>query len=132
MRISFDFDGTLEDEFGGVPVNEQKLEIQSLAKRYISEGHDVIILTKRYGPENDDKGLKNEHLEVYNLAKELGIEKVYFTNREMKFSHIIILQIDRHFENDDYEVNLINKVCVERGHNCLVVSVEEKNWRELL
>jgi hypothetical protein len=132
MRISFDFDGTLEDEFGGVPVNEQKLEIQSLAKRYISEGHDVMILTKRYGPENDDKGLKNEHLEVYNLAKELGIEKVYFTNREMKFSHIIILQIDRHFENDDYEVNLINKVCVERGHNCLVVPVEEKNWRELL
>ena len=48
MRISFDFDGTLEDEFGGVPVNEQKLEIQSLAKRYISEGHDVMILTKRY------------------------------------------------------------------------------------
>jgi hypothetical protein len=132
MRISFDFDGTLEDEFGGVPVNEQKLEIQSLAKRYISEGHDVMILTKRYGPENDYDRLKNEHLEVYNLAKELGIEKVYFTNREMKFSHIIILQIDRHFENDDYEVNLINKVCVERGHNCLVVPVEEQNWRELL
>ena len=101
MRISFDFDGTLEDEFGGIPVNEQKAEIQSLAKKYISEGHEVMILTKRYGPENADKGLKNEHLAVYELAKELGIKTVYFTNREMKFSHIIILSIDRHFENDD-------------------------------
>ena len=69
MRISFDFDGTLDDEFGGVPINEQKLEIQALAKKYISEGHDVMILTKRHGPENADKGLKGEHLKVYELAK---------------------------------------------------------------
>lgn len=132
MRISFDFDGTLDEEFGGIPINEQKLEIQSLAKKYISEGHDVMVLTKRYGPENADKGLKNEHLKVYKLAKELGISKVYFTNREMKFSHIIALKIDRHFENDDYEVNLIKQVCKEREHNCLIIPVEDKNWRELI
>lgn len=131
-NISFDFDGTLEDEFGGVPVNNQKEEIQSLAKKYISEGHEVMILTKRYGPENADKGLKNEHIPVYELAKELGIKTVYFTNREMKFSHIIILQIDKHFENDEYEVSLINQVCIERNHRCLVIPVEQDDWRELL
>jgi hypothetical protein len=132
MRISFDFDGTLDDKFGGVSINEQKLEIQSLAKKYINDGHEVIILTKRYGPANSKRGLKNEHLEVYKLAKELGIVKVYFTNREMKFSHIMVLKIDKHFEDDAYEVGLINQVCKERGHDCLVIPVEDKNWRELL
>ena len=107
MNISFDFDGTLEDEFGGFPINEQKEEIQSFAKKYIDEGHEVMILTKRYGPDHSDKGLKNEHLVVYRLAEKLGIKNVYFTNRNMKFSYIHNMNIDIHFENDDYEVSLI-------------------------
>lgn len=45
--ISFDFYGTLVDEFGGHPMNSQKDEIQPLAKKYISQGHEVIIVTKR-------------------------------------------------------------------------------------
>ena len=132
MRISFDFDGTLVDEFGGHPSNSQKDEVQELAKKYLSEGHEVIIITKRFGPENFDKGIKNEHLEVQHLAKKLGIENIYFTNREMKFSYIINLKVDRHFENDDYEVQLINQVCREREHKCLVVPVEDSYWRDLV
>lgn len=132
MRISFDFDGTLVDEFGGHPLNSQKDEVQGLAKKYLSEGHEVIIITKRFGPENSDKGIKNEHLEVQELAKKLGIEKIYFTNREMKFSYIINLGVDRHFENDDYEVQLINQASQERDHKCLVVPVEDPYWRDLV
>ena len=132
MRISFDFDGTLVDEFGGHPSNSQKDEVQGLAKKYLSEGHEVIIITKRFGPENSDKGIKNEHLEVQELAKKLGIEKIYFTNREMKFSYIINLGVDRHFENDDYEVQLINQASQERDHKCLVVPVEDPYWRDLV
>jgi hypothetical protein len=132
MRISFDFDGTLVDEFGGHPSNIQKDEVQGLAKKYLSEGHEVIIITKRFGPENADKGIKNEHLEVQELAKKLGIKTIHFTNREMKFSYIINLGVDRHFENDDYEVQLINQACKERNHNCLVVPVEDAYWRDLV
>jgi phosphoserine phosphatase len=132
MRISFDFDGTLVDEFGGHPSNIQKDEVQGLAKKYLSEGHEVIIITKRFGPENADKVIKNEHLEVQHLANKLGIEKIYFTNREMKFSYIINLEVDRHFENDDYEVQLINQACQEKGHKCLVVPVEDPYWRDLV
>lgn len=132
MKISFDFDGTLEDEFGGFPINEQKEEIQSFAKKYISQYHDVIIITKRYGPEHSDKGLKNEHLEVQELAKKLGIKEIYFTNREMKFSYIINLGVDIHFENDNYEVQLIKQSCKEKKHECLVIPVEDNNWRDLL
>lgn len=130
--ISFDFDGTLVDEFGGHPINSQKDEVQGLVKKYISEGHEVIIITKRYGPENPHLGLKNEHLEVYELAKKLGIERVIFTNREWKFSYIINLGVNIHFENSEGEIQLINQACKEHNHNCLVVPVEDPYWRDLV
>ena len=129
--ISFDFDGTLDDEFDG-GYNISKEEIQSLAKKYVDDGHDVCIITKRFGPENSNLGVKNEHLIVYELAKELGIDKIYFTNREMKFSHIIKLGIEMHFENSDYEVQLINQACKQNNHKCVVVPVEEANWRDFI
>lgn len=130
--ISFDFDGTLDDEFGSIEPNPQKDEIQSLAVKYLQEGHDVIIITKRYGPENSNLGLKNEHHKVYELANKLGINKVYFTNREWKFSQIINLEVDMHFENSNSEVSLINQVCEECRHNCLVIPVEDPYWRDLI
>lgn len=130
--ISFDFDGTLVDEFGGHPINSQKDEVQGLVKKYISEGHEVIIITKRYGPENPHLGLKNEHIEVYELAKKLGIERVIFTNREWKFSYIINLGVNMHFENSEGEIQLINQACKEHNHNCLVVPVEDPYWRDLV
>lgn len=130
--VSFDYDGTLSDEFGGYPINKQKDEIQKLAKNYITQGYEVIIITKRFGPENADEGIKNEHLEVQYLAKILGIKKIYFTNREMKSSYITNLGVNMHFENDEYEVQLINKHCKEKGHNCLVVPVEDPYWRDLV
>lgn len=131
MKISFDFDGTLDDEFGGLH-NKQKLEIQGLAKKYVQAGNQVCIITKRFGPEKSLLGLGNEHLVVLDLAKKLGIKEVYFTNREMKSSHILNLGIGMHFENSDYEVQLINQVCSEHGHKCLVVPVEDPYWRDLI
>ena len=131
MKVSFDFDGTLDDEFGGI-FNKQKEEIQNLAKKYVSEGHDVCIITKRYGPEFFNLGIGDEHLVVYELASKLGINKVYFTNRDMKFSHILTLKIDKHFENSQYEVDLINQKCQEQNHKCLVVPVEDPYWRDLV
>ena len=127
MRISFDFDGTLDDEFGGYPINKQKKEIQDLAKKYIIEGHEVIIITKRFSPDNSDLGIKNEHVRVQNLANEIGIKDIYFTNRVMKYGFLNKLGVDRHFENDDYEVSLIKENC-----NCEVVPVEDPYWRDLV
>ena len=68
MRISFDFDGTLDDEFGGL-YNSQKEEIQNIAKKYVESGHQVCIITKRYGPEFSNMGITNEHKIVFDLAK---------------------------------------------------------------
>jgi hypothetical protein len=110
MKIGFDFDGTLDDEFGGQIINHQKEEIQELAKKYISEGHDVCIVTRRYDEEHKKLGIKNEHLVVYELAKKLGITDINFTNREFKFSHLIRLKVDMHFENSEEEIHYCNVV----------------------
>lgn len=131
MIISFDFDGTLDDEFGGI-TNPQKDEIQRIAKNYVSNGNRVMIITKRYDENNSHLGLGNEHVKVYELANKLGINEVYFTNREMKFSTIIKLGVNMHFENSDYEVDLINRFCEENNHKCIVIPVEDPYWRDLV
>lgn len=48
--ITFDFDGTLEDEFDDT-FNTQKEEVQNICKQLIQMGNDVRILTKRYSKE---------------------------------------------------------------------------------
>lgn len=130
-NISFDFDGTLDDEFDG-GYNIVKEEIQSLAKKYVDDGNDVCIITKRFDSNNRHLGKVNEHIIVYELAKELGITKIYFTNREMKFSHIIKLGIEMHFENSKNEVQLINQACKQNNRNCVTVHVEDPNWRDMI
>ncbi len=130
-KISFDFDGTLEDDFDGAH-NKQKDELQGLAKKFINEGHNVCVITKRYGPEFSNMGLLNEHLIVLNLARNLGIKEVHFTNREMKDTFIHSLGIQIHFENSEYEVDIINKYFIDKPNKCLVIPVEDPCWRDLI
>jgi hypothetical protein len=132
MKISFDFDGTLDDEFGGQIINHQKEEIQNLAKKYIEEGHDVCIITRRYDERHKKLGLKNEHLVVYELAKKLGITNINFTNREFKFSYLIRLKVDMHFENSEEEIYYCNVVFSQNDYQCKIIPVEREGWRELL
>ena len=127
MRISFDFDGTLWDEFDRTP-NKQKEEIIKLCKKYIMMLHDVYIITKRWGPQYKNEGLKNEHLIVYQVAEMIGIpkEKVIFTNRIWKADKIKEMNIDLHFENSEMEVKQIEELGVK------VVPVEDPYWRDLV
>ena len=127
MRISFDFDGTLWDEFDRTP-NKQKEEIIKLCKKYIMMLHDVYIITKRWGPQYKNEGLKNEHLIVYQVAEMIGIpkEKVIFTNRIWKADKIKEMNIDLHFENSEMEVKQIEELGIK------VVPVEDPYWRDLV
>lgn len=122
-KISFDFDGTLDDDFGGEP-NPQKEEIQSICKKLIEQGKNVCIITKRYGP---CTGM-GETDRVYKLANELGVKEIHFTNRELKDKKIKELGIGCHFENSEYEVEVIR----EASPSTLVVHVESPYWRDLV
>ena len=86
MKISFDFDCTLTNN-----------KISEVAKALIDVGHYVRITTSRRKEKNDDLLLK---------AKELGISDIVFTEGKDKFS--FLNEFDIHFDDDNYEVMLIN------------------------
>lgn len=90
-KISFDFDDTIEYP-----------NIQSIAKRYMNDGYDVYIITRRQ--ESDSE-------EVYAVADEIGIprRRVYFTNGAMKWETVKRLNIGKHYDNNEDELRLIRE-----------------------
>lgn len=127
--VSFDFDGTLNEHFFGA-VNPQEDEVKRLFVELVeSEDFDVYIITRRYGPEDADKGLKDEHTTVDNLLKTLNIdlpkEKKLFTNRKYKYTLINKLGIDIHLDDDPKEHVLIKKFT-----NRSSVDVQDPDWRK--
>lgn len=106
MRISFDFDGTLADDFDGTP-NDQKDRVIAKLRELQAENHEVFIVTKRFSADNSSLGIVNEHIDVYQLASELGIsgKNVVFTNRELKADTLHKLAINQHYENSDIELD---------------------------
>jgi hypothetical protein len=90
-KISFDFDDTLSTNKG-----------KELAKRKISEGKQVYIITRRQ---------QRVSVAVYKVAEELGIPKsrVYFTNGSLKWETVKRLEIGTHYDNNQREIDLINE-----------------------
>lgn len=99
-RISFDFDNTLQNP-----------ALQTLAKGFIEDGHEVFIITSRLN--------EGRILDVCNLAVELGIPQfmIYRTNGESKVLTIKVLGIDIHFDDCPFE-------CAELRSICTVIQVE--------
>jgi hypothetical protein len=96
-KVSIDFDDTLSTPRG-----------QALAKRLMSEGKQVYIVTRRQSTEG---------LAVYAMADKLGIphSRVYFTNGKMKWEEVKKLGIGTHYDNNQKEVDLINANTDTRG-----------------
>ena len=88
-RVSIDYDDTLSTQKG-----------QELAKKLLSEGKDVSIITRRQA---DQLG------PVYKVADELGIphDKVHATNGALKWETIKKLGIEKHIDNNDNELKSI-------------------------
>jgi hypothetical protein len=127
--VSFDFDGTLNEHFFGA-VNPYEDGIKQLFVELVNSGDfDVYIITRRYGPEDSEKGLGDEHTTVDNLLKTLNIdlpkEKKLFTNRKYKYTLINKLGIDIHLDDDPKEHELIRKFT-----NGSSVYVQDPNWRK--
>lgn len=127
--ISFDFDGTLDDNFDGVK-NPYKKEVRDFALRLIRRGYNVHIITRRYGPDNSVLGLMDEHIKVWNVAKELGIprENIIFTNRNWKYSSIASIGACIHIDDDERE-----KFWLDRHlPNVKMICLTNENWQEEL
>lgn len=99
-RISFDFDGTLDQKW-----------VQDIARTFISNGDIVFIVTSRCP--------KHENRDVWKVCDELGLNhnRVFMVDIFPKFNELIRLQVDIHFENDFMEfLSLRNN-----GVNCVLM-----------
>ena len=96
-KVSFDFDDTLSTQKG-----------QELATRLMNEGKTIYIVTRRQS---------SMGREVYNVADKLNIphSRVYFTNGKMKWETIKRLKIGTHYDNNQEEIDLINKNTDAKG-----------------
>ena len=96
MPISFDYDGTLSTKKG-----------KDLAAKFISEGKDVRILTAR-----DSNG---DNTDLESTTKDLGIEKIYYTNGRDKWSFVLKYGIKEHYDNNKEQIDKINEKTTARG-----------------
>jgi nucleoside-diphosphate-sugar epimerase len=106
-KISFDFDGTINDHFDG-GLNPFKVDVHNVIKRLVNEGYDVHIVTRRYGDPN-----LNENQIVFDIADNVGINKenIHFTDRKWKFNIINELGIDFHIDDDESDIRFIDFHC---------------------
>lgn len=109
MKISFDFDSTLST-----------LYIQEIAKAMVAAGHDVWVTTSRR---------PQDCTEVYAVTDVVGIprEKCQFTTFEDKVKFLD--GFDVHFDDDDYEIDLINREREHGNFKCKGILLEFINWR---
>ena len=91
MRVSFDYDETLSTAQG-----------QQLAKRHLSLGDEVYIVTARQ---------QGNGAIVYDMAQKLGIPKqnVYFTGGRDKWQTLKRLRIEQHYDNNREQIDLIKE-----------------------
>ena len=97
MKISFDFDNTLSEDY-----------IQVIAKALVDNGHDVWIMTARTSRTRND--LFYNHPDIVKVCNKIGISinKIKITEGSMKWSYYLNGDFDLHFDDDWEEVNMIN------------------------
>lgn len=93
MKVSFDFDGTLEHK-----------QMQDLAKKMVEAGHTVWITSSRMFTGSSTRKVNND---LFKVAEDLGIpNNVQLTNNQYK--HEYLKEFDMHIDNDMHEVTMIN------------------------
>jgi hypothetical protein len=95
MKISFDFDSTLECE-----------EMQELAIKFIASGADVFITTSRT---DYHEGLKIPNNDLFEVADRIGIKKENITFTKFKHKYKFTKDFDIHYDDDEIEIDNINK-----------------------
>jgi hydroxymethylpyrimidine pyrophosphatase-like HAD family hydrolase len=95
--VSFDFDDTLSTTKG-----------QEKAKQLLAENYRVLIITARQS--TDSKS-------VFEVADKLGIRRsdIFFTNGGNKWHIIKRLGVAIHYDNNQEQIDLINKMTKTEG-----------------
>jgi hypothetical protein len=95
MKVSFDYDGTLQRE-----------DVQEYAKELLDRGVDVWVVTTRYDENHKHKYSMNVTLEdLWEVVDRLGIPrwKVRFTNMQWKTFYLNGTSFKWHLDDNDDE-----------------------------
>jgi hypothetical protein len=118
MKVSFDFDGTLQ-----LPI------IQEIAKRHIHWGDEVHITTTRSSEPSRYRLIGGGELpppnqDLFAIAKELGIpeQHICFTKSQDKVHFLTMFDI--HYDDDEHEIDLITRSELK----CTGILVNYKNY----
>jgi hypothetical protein len=122
MKVSFDFDSTLDRE-----------DVQEFAKLLIDSGYEVWITTSRFDTKTAlEKGwwwVEKNNQDLYRVADDCGIpkENIAFTAMIDKIKFLKGKDFLFHLDDDDLELEMIE----ESDDNCIGVWVEKKDWKEV-
>lgn len=122
MKVSFDFDGTLERE-----------DVQEYAAELIAQGVEVHVTTTRYDEENLYRyPMSVNHRDLYNVMNllKLPLERIKFTNMEYKHTYLATTDFLWHLDDNIDEITLMTKGGDYRG--ICIVSPDWKKYCNLL
>jgi len=104
-KVSFDFDSTiLKKEWDEEEGMEVPKGLDPIAKKLIEKernaGNKVIIVTSRFDSES---AFGRDNKDLFDIARDLDIGDVYFTNGEDKVEKLLDLGVIRHYDDDPHE-----------------------------
>ena len=117
MKVSFDYDGTLEFP-----------HVQDYAKKLISEGHEVWVVTTWWDENHRHRYLNIPDLnDLWTVVDNLGIPrwKVRFTCMAWKHTYLDGTQFIWHLDDNPDEI----KHARMNGCSVPIVHVENPNWK---
>jgi hypothetical protein len=119
MKVSFDFDGTLEFQ-----------DVQDYASELIKQGVEVWVVTTRWDENHKHKYPMNATLDdLWEVVDRLGIprHRVRFTCMEWKATYLKGTHFVWHLDDNDQEVTAAKKT---EGCNVPIIDVLGNDWEE--
>lgn len=117
MKVSFDFDGTLEFE-----------NVQKYAKELLDQGHEVWIVTTRWDENHRHRYFHKPTLDdLWTVVDQLGIPRwrVRFTCMEWKYTYLNGTQFVWHLDDNEEEF----KQAKSNDCNVPMIDVTRSDWK---
>lgn len=115
LKVSFDFDSTLSEDY-----------IQVICKTFLEKPDvfDVYVVTSRHN------NLFHRNTDLFKITDQLGIDrsKISFTDGDFKFKTLKVLGIDIHFDDMPDEVLF----CFQNDIKGILVNFEDLNYIKYL
>lgn len=119
MKVSFDFDGTLEQAY-----------VQEYAKKLIERGIEVWVVTTRWDENHKHKYPMNATLDdLWEVVDRLGIPKhhVRFTCMEWKATYLKGTSFVWHLDDNDQEFSICKRT---EGCTVPMIDVLGNGWEQ--